>query len=67
MARSPHHRDGARMIPSNAEHSLDTESCARGFLNMPCSMRRTMTAPEAECELLARYEVPRAYLPGMAT
>jgi hypothetical protein len=35
----------------------------REYLNMPCSLRRTCTAADAEAELLARYEVPRAALP----
>jgi hypothetical protein len=35
----------------------------REYPNMPCSMRRTMTAAEAEGELLARYDVPGADLP----
>jgi hypothetical protein len=34
------------------------------YLNMPCSMRRTMAAADAEFELLARYHVARADLPG---
>lgn len=37
------------------------------WMIMSCSMRGTITAAEAECELLARYEVPRADLPGVAT
>jgi hypothetical protein len=34
------------------------------YLNMPCSMQPTALAAEAESELLARYEVPAAELPG---
>jgi hypothetical protein len=33
------------------------------YLSMPCSMRRTRTAAEAEFTLLARYNVARANLP----
>ncbi len=40
------------------------ERHTREYLNMPCSMRRTMTAAEAEYELLARYDVPCSDLPG---
>jgi hypothetical protein len=40
-------------------------SHTREYLNMPCSMRRTTTATEAEGELLARYGVPRAEPPGV--
>lgn len=40
------------------------EGHTREYLNMPCSMRRVMPAAEAEDELLARYHVARADLPG---
>lgn len=40
------------------------EDHTREYLNMPCSMRRAMAAGEAERELLERYGVARADLPG---
>jgi hypothetical protein len=41
------------------------ERHTREYLNMPCSMRRTVTSAEAESELLTRYGVPPAELPHL--